>query len=91
MFFVVLGTVLGLMHLYVWKRLIKDTTKGRARWMCTVGLVGVGMASALGPPDLLRLPVRLRRLDPDLVAIVGDLVDGTVEELGTARLDRCRT
>ncbi len=78
------------------------------------------MANALGPPDLLRVPVRLRRLDPafngfriavvsdihlgplagrahterivamingtepDLVAIVGDLVDGTVEELGSA-------
>ena len=86
----------------------------------SVGLVGVGAASALGPPDLLRVPVRLRRLDPafngfriavvsdvhlgpllgrahterivtmineaepDLVAIVGDLVDGTVEELGAA-------
>ena len=213
MFFVVLGTVLGLMHLYVWKRLIKDTTRGRTRWVCTavlvalllwlvatlllprllgwrepawlawpgyvwfglvvylfltllvlepvrlalrgwakrkpspttaaepaamnrrlflaragavaagaasVGVVAVGMVSALGPPDLLRLPVRLRRLDPafsgfriavvsdihlgplagrahterivrminqaepDLVAIVGDLVDGTVEELGAA-------
>ena len=86
----------------------------------SVGLVGVGAANALGPPDLLQLPVRLRRLDPafrgfriavvsdihlgplagrahterivetineaapDLVAIVGDLVDGTVEELGAA-------
>jgi hypothetical protein len=86
----------------------------------SVGLVGVGAANALGPPDLLRVPVRLRRLDPafngfriavvsdvhlgplagrahtqrivtmineaepDLVAIVGDLVDGTVEELGSA-------
>jgi predicted MPP superfamily phosphohydrolase len=213
MFIVVLGTVLGLMHLYVWKRLIKDTTLGRLRWALTagfvgllvilvatlllprifgwrespwlawpgyvwfglivylfltllvfepirialrgwvkrrppdatepthqamdrriflartsavaagaaaVGLVGVGMATALGPPDLLRVPVRLRRLDPafngfrialvsdihlgplagrghterivaminetepDLVAIVGDLVDGTVSELGSA-------
>ena len=212
MFIVILGTVLGLMHLYVWKRLIKDTTRGRPRWVLTagfvgllvllvatlllpqdhrvagvgvarmarirlvrsdrlpvshsagvragpyclarlgeaqvaaqrlsrtqqamnrrvflartsavaagvasVGLVGVGVANALGPPDLLRVPVRLRRLDPafngfriavvsdihlgplagrahterivaminetepDLVAIVGDLVDGTVEELG---------
>lgn len=26
MFIVILGAVLGLMHLYVWKRLIKDTT-----------------------------------------------------------------
>ena len=86
----------------------------------SVGLVGVGTATALGPPELLRVPVRLRRLDrafngfriavvsdihlgplsgrahterivrmineaePDLVAIVGDLVDGTVEELGPA-------
>ena len=86
----------------------------------SVGLVGVGMDNALGPPHLLRLPVRLRRLDPlfngfriavvsdihlgplagrthterivrmineaepDLVAIVGDLVDGTVAELGSA-------
>jgi uncharacterized protein len=88
--------------------------------VASVGLVGVGAANALGPPDLLRVPVRLGRLDPafngfriavvsdihlgplsgrahterivrminetspDLVAIVGDLVDGTVEELGSA-------
>jgi predicted MPP superfamily phosphohydrolase len=213
MFIVILGTVLGLMHCYIWKRLIKDTSRGGARWaltavfaallvllVCTlllprlfgwrepawlawpgyvwfglivylflsllvtepvrialrrwtnsrptdvteadeqsmnrrmfvartgavaagvasVTLVGVGMASALGPPDVLRVPVRLRRLDPafdgfriavvsdihlgplagrahterivaminetepDLVAVVGDLVDGTVEELGSA-------
>ncbi|MGE2691390.1 metallophosphoesterase [Mycolicibacterium pulveris] len=213
MFIVVLGTVLALMHLYLWKRLIKDTTEpGRTRWILTavlvalaallsatlvlprvigldsawyawpgyfwfglaaylfltllvtepvrlllrgwvkrdapkvqnghepainrrvflarasavtagavsVGLVGVGGARALGPPDLLQLPMHLRRLDPafngfriavvsdihlgplagrahterivemingaepDLVAIVGDLVDGTVEELGPA-------
>jgi uncharacterized protein len=86
----------------------------------TTGLVGVGLANALGPPDLLRVPVRLRRLDPslagfriavvsdihlssllgrahteritrminesepDLVAIVGDLADGTPEELRSA-------
>ena len=215
MFIVVLGSILGLMHVYVWKRLIKDTTtRGRIGWILTavlvalmtllfatlilprvfgmprsswfawpgfiwfgllvylflallvlepvrlalrgwtkrkpapaaesqepqamnrrmflaragvvaagassVGLVGVGMANTLGPPDLLQVPVRLRRLDPafngfriavvsdihlgpltgrahterivrmineaqpDLVAIVGDLVDGTVEELGSA-------
>ena len=213
MFIVSLGTVLALMHLYVWKRLIKNTSGGRIRWMLTaifltllallvatlflprllgwrespwvawpgfvwfglvvylflmllvleplrlalrgwvkrspphspepetqamnrrvflarasavaagaasVGLVGVGMDNALGPPHLLRLPVRLGRLDPlfngfriavvsdihlgplagrthterivrmineaepDLVAIVGDLVDGTVAELGSA-------
>ena len=226
MFFVVLSAVLGLMTFYVWKRLVKDTTRpGRRRWALTavligltmllvatlilprvigvteaawfawpgylwfalvvylfltllalepvrlalrgwakrkplkatattttepavedeptaspavnrrvflaragavaagaasVSLVGVGAATALGPPDLLRVPVRLRRLDPafngfriavvsdihlgplagrahterivrminetepDLVAIVGDLVDATVEELGPA-------
>lgn len=86
----------------------------------SVGVVGVGMANALGPPDLLRVPIRLSKLDPafngfriavvsdihlgplsgrahterivrminetspDMVAIVGDLVDGTVEELGPA-------
>lgn len=215
MFIVVLGTVLVLMHLYVWKRLIKDTTRGRTRWVlsglfigliailiatlvlpraaglheqswlawpgylwfgvvvylfltllvlepvrlalrrwvrqetpehqeedatppamnrriflarasavaagaASVGLVGVGVANAMGPPNLLRVPVRLRRLDPafngfriavvsdihlgplagrahterivamingtepDLVAVVGDLVDGTVDEFGSA-------
>jgi uncharacterized protein len=226
MFIVILSAVLGLMHLYLWKRLVKDTTRpGRTRWLLTavlvglatlllatlilprvigvtesawfawpgyiwfallaylfltllvlepvrlalrgwvkrkllqastttatepaaedeatlsqamsrrvflarasavaagaasVSLVGVGAASALGPPDLIALPVRLRKLDPvfngfriavvsdihlgplsgrahterivrminetapDLVAIVGDLVDRTVEELGPA-------
>jgi uncharacterized protein len=215
MFVVLLGALLGLLHLYLWKRLVKDTTRpGRTRRVLTVvlvalavlvvatlvlprvigptastwfawpgyiwfalvvylflvlvvlelprlalrgwvrrepapaddppaapavnrrvflarasavaagaasvSLVGVGMANALGPPDLLRVPVRLRKLDPafngfriavvsdihlgplsgrahterivrminetspDLVAIVGDLVDGTVEELGAA-------
>lgn len=88
--------------------------------VASVGLVGSGMVTALGRPDLLTVPVRLRRLDsafdgfriavvsdihlgpligrrhterlvrmineaePDLVAIVGDLVDGTVAELGSA-------
>lgn len=221
MFIVILGAVLALIHVYLWKRLIKDTTRaGRTRWILTavlialaalllaalilprqvgmaesawfawpgyiwfalaaymflillvlepvrlalrgrarrkppsttassstevpatpmvmnrrvflarasavtagaasVGLVAVGAENALGPPDLLHVPVRLRRLDaafqdfriavvsdihlgplagrahterivamineskPDLVAIVGDLVDGTVEELGPA-------
>lgn len=86
----------------------------------STGLVGFGMVNALGPPDLLRVPVSLRRLDPafagfriavvsdihlssllgrahteritrmineaepDLVAIVGDLADGTPEELRSA-------
>ncbi len=223
MFIVILSAVLGLMHLYLWKRLIKDTTRpGRLRWILTavlvalaalliatlvlprvvgltesgsfawpgylwfglvvylfltllvlepirlalrrwtkqkprqpttapattdpaagkapplnrrvflaqasavaagaasVGLVGVGVASAVGPPNVLQVPVRLRKLDPafsgfriavvsdihlgplsgrahterivgmineaapDLVAVVGDLVDGTVDEFGPA-------
>jgi uncharacterized protein len=222
LFIVILSAVLGLMHIYLWKRLVKDTTRpGRTRWalsavlvalamllvatlilprtigitesawfawpgyfwfallfylfltllvlepvrlalrgwvkrtpptavaqpraeekpiapptldrrvflaragavaagVASVGLVGIGASSALGPPDVLRVPVRLRRLDqafqgfriavvsdihlgtlagrahterivrminetePDLVAIVGDLVDGTVAELGPA-------
>ncbi|GJF17284.1 metallophosphatase [Mycolicibacterium cyprinidarum] len=215
MFFVVLASILGLLHVYVWKRMVKDTTRpGRTRWLLSVvlmalmtlllatligprifgvaesswyawpgyfwfglivylflallvlepvrlavrmtrrwrtrecatdapvvsldrriflaragataagaaavGLVGTGAVSALGPPNMLRVPVRLRHLDPvfdgfriavvsdihlgpllgrahterivgminetepDLVAVVGDLVDGTVQELGAA-------
>lgn len=210
MFFLILGTVLGSMHLYVWKRLVKDTTgPGRVRRGLTValvgllvlvcaavllprrigpteaawfawpgylwfglvvylvlallalepvrllarpwvrrtpqqaragmdrrvflaraagavagvasaGVVGYGVTTALGRPERLQVPVRLAGLDPelggyriavvsdihlgplagrahaerlvrmineaepDLVAIVGDLVDGTVAELGPA-------
>src|SRR5690349_4769516 len=213
MFVVILGAVLVLIHVYVWKRLVKDTVRGRTRWALTgvlsvlaallfgtlllprllgfrepewfawpgylwfglvvylfltllvlepfrlalrrwvkqkpaadepaespamnrrlflarasaaaagaasVSLVGVGVSNAMGAPNLLQVPVRLRRLDPvfngfriavvsdihlgplagrshterivaminetepDLVAVVGDLVDGTVAELGSA-------
>jgi predicted MPP superfamily phosphohydrolase len=102
------------------RRMFIARTSAVAAGVASVGLVGVGAATALGPPDLLQVPVRLRRLDPafrgfriavvsdihlgplagrahterivdtinaaepDLVAIVGDLVDGTVEELGAA-------
>lgn len=88
--------------------------------VAAVGVVGVGAATALGPPRVLDVPVRLRRLAaefdgyriavvsdihlgplvgrahterivrrinesrPDLVAVVGDLVDGTVAKLGPA-------
>ena len=32
MFIVVLGSILALMHLYIWKRMVKDTTRpGRVR------------------------------------------------------------
>ena len=41
MFIVVLGTVLALMHAYVWKRLIKDTTAGRVRVALSAVLVAL--------------------------------------------------
>lgn len=102
------------------RRVFLARTGAVAAGVASAGLVGLGAANALGPPDLLRVPVRLRRLDPafngfriavvsdihlgplagrahterivrmineaapDLVAIVGDLVDGTVAELGRA-------
>ncbi len=102
------------------RRLFLARTSAVAAATASVALVGMGASIALGPPDLLRMPVRLRRLDmafngfriavvsdihlgslsgrahterivrminetePDLVAIVGDLVDGTVEQLGSA-------
>jgi predicted MPP superfamily phosphohydrolase len=102
------------------RRLFLARASAVAAGAASVGLVGTGVVSALGPPDVLRVPVRLRRLDPalagfriavvsdihlgplagrahterivaminetrpDLVAIVGDLVDGSVEELGPA-------
>lgn len=102
------------------RRVFIARTAAVAAGAASVGLVGVGAATALGPPQILHIPVRLRRLDPafdgfriavlsdvhlgplagrayterivrmineqepDLVAIVGDLVDGTVEELGYA-------
>jgi uncharacterized protein len=102
------------------RRLFIARATAAAAGAASVGVVGFGAATALGPPDLLRVPVRLRRLDPafdgfriavvsdihlgplagrahterivrminetepDLVAIVGDLVDGTVAELGPA-------
>ncbi|WP_137148710.1 metallophosphoesterase [Mycolicibacterium sp. CR10] len=102
------------------RRMFLARTGAVAAGAAAVGLVGVGVTRALGPPDVLRVPVRLSRLDPafsgfrvavvsdihlgpllgrahterivrminetepDLVAIVGDLVDGTVAELGAA-------
>ncbi|MGA5466122.1 metallophosphoesterase [Mycobacterium sp. NPDC050041] len=102
------------------RRLFLARAGAVAAGAASVSLVGVGAARALGPPDVLAVPVRLRRLDPaftgfriavvsdihlgplagrrhterivetingaepDLVAIVGDLVDGSVAELGPA-------
>ena len=58
----------------------------------SVGLVGVGMASALGPPDLLRVPVRLRRLDPAFngfrIAVVSDIHLGPLAGPRAHRADR---
>jgi hypothetical protein len=43
----------------------------------SAALVGVGTATAVGPPDLLRVPVRLRRLDAAFngfrIAVVSDI------------------
>jgi uncharacterized protein len=102
------------------RRLFLARASAAAAGAASVGFVGFGAATALGPPDLLRVPVRLRNLDPaftgfriavvsdihlgplsgrahterivaminetspDLVAIVGDVVDGTVAQLGPA-------
>nr|WP_090338991.1 metallophosphoesterase [Mycolicibacterium malmesburyense]CRL67057.1 putative phosphohydrolase [Mycolicibacterium malmesburyense] len=102
------------------RRLFLARASAAAAGAASVGLVGFGTATALGPPDMLRVPVRLRGLDPafhgfriavvsdihlgpllgrahserivdminetapDLVAIVGDVIDGTVAELGSA-------
>ncbi|HEX2213873.1 MAG TPA: metallophosphoesterase [Mycobacterium sp.] len=102
------------------RRMFLARTSAVAVGVASAGLVGVGATTALGPPDLLRVPVRLRNLDPafadfriavvsdihlgplsgrahterivqmineaapDLVAIVGDVVDGTVGQLGSA-------
>jgi hypothetical protein len=88
--------------------------------LTTTGIVGYGVKSALGPPQLDRVQIPLARLpramdgtriavvsdihlgplvrpdharrivdlinsvDADIVTIVGDLVDGTVEELGVS-------
>ncbi|MBB2991172.1 hypothetical protein FHR72_002656 [Mycolicibacterium iranicum] len=102
------------------RRMFLARTGAVAVGVAAAGVTTVGAATALGPPDLLRVPVRLPRLDPafdgfriavvsdihlgpllgrrhterivrmineaepDLVAVVGDLVDGTVQELGAA-------
>ena len=42
MFIAVLGAILGLVHIYLWKRLVKDTTRpGRTRWILTALLVAL--------------------------------------------------
>ena len=102
------------------RRTFLARTTALAAGAASVGLVGFGVSRALGTPDLLQVPIQLRRLDPafngfriavvsdihlgpllgrahterivgminetnaDLVAVVGDLVDGTVGQLGHA-------
>ncbi|MFB1295356.1 metallophosphoesterase [Mycobacterium sp. pW049] len=102
------------------RRMFLARTAAVTAGVAAVGVTGFGVARALGPPDVLRIPVRLPSLDPafngfriavvsdihlgpllgrahterivrminetepDLVAVVGDLVDGTVEQLGAA-------
>jgi hypothetical protein len=102
------------------RRLFLARGAGLVAGAASASLVGYGLSSALGTPDLLRVPVALNRLDPalagfriavvsdihlsailrrshterivrminesepDLVAIVGDLADGTVADLGDA-------
>ncbi|MGU3654605.1 metallophosphoesterase [Mycolicibacterium sp. A43C] len=102
------------------RRVFLARTGAAAAGAAATGLVGYGAATALGPPNVLQVPIRLNRLDPafngfriavvsdihlgpllgrshteriveminrtdaDLVAIVGDLVDGTVDKLGHA-------
>jgi uncharacterized protein len=102
------------------RRLFLARGVGVVAGVASASLVGSGLVSALGPPELLRVKVPLRRLDPslagfriavvsdihlsallrrshaerivrminesspDLVAIVGDLADGTVADLRSA-------
>lgn len=102
------------------RRVFLARATATAAGAAAVGVAGYGATRALGPPDVLDVPVRLRKLGaelqgfriavvsdvhlgsllgrshterivrmineakPDAVAIVGDLVDGTVEELGYA-------
>jgi len=105
---------------YLSRRLFLGRAVAVTAGVAAVGLVGTGVATALGPPRVKRVQIPLARLprsadglrialvsdihlgplngagrtrriveiinglDADLVAIVGDLVDGTVEELGPA-------
>jgi predicted MPP superfamily phosphohydrolase len=102
------------------RRIFLARASAVAAGAASVTLVGFGSSTAIGPPNVLQVPIRMPRLDqafngfriavvsdihlgplsgrsrterivrlineaePDLVAIVGDLVDGTVEELGRA-------
>ena len=102
------------------RRLIIARTVAIGAGLASVGFVGSGVGTALGPPQLKRIQIPLARLprsadglrialvadihlgplrgfshtrrivdminnwDADVVAVVGDLVDGSVAELGPA-------
>ena len=62
MFIVILAAILALIHLYLWKRLVKDTTRaGRVRRILTAVLLGLlallfATLVALGPLVARRAP-----------------------------------
>jgi uncharacterized protein len=100
------------------RRLLLGRTAAAVVGIGAVAITGFGVRTALGPPNMMRVPVRLPKLpssmsgfriavvsdihvgpllgrdhtarivrminaaEPDMVAIVGDLVDGTVDEMG---------
>ena len=102
------------------RRLLLGRSLAITAGVASVAATGIGMVQALGPPDLKRVPIRLRKLpasmngfriavvsdihlgpllgrahterivrmingtNADLVAVVGDLVDGSVAKLGPA-------
>ena len=73
------------------RRVFLARTSAAAAGAASVGLVGVGAATALGPPDVLQVPVRLRRLDPAFngfrIAVVSDIHLGPLSG-GAHRADR---
>ncbi|MCV7191744.1 metallophosphoesterase [Mycolicibacterium brumae] len=102
------------------RRLLVNRATAAVAAVVSVAVVGVGISTAMGPPNLLTVPIRLQGLnpafdgyriamvndvhlgvfsnraqterivamvndtDPDLVVIVGDLVDDTVGHLAPA-------
>lgn len=83
MFFVILSSVLLVMHLYVWKRMARDTTRpGRARW----ALTGVVIALAALLVATLMLPRLLDIREPQWLAWIGYLWFGVVFYLMLALL-----
>ena len=83
MFFVILSSVLTLMHLYVWKRVARDTTRpGRARWALTGVVVALGVLLVA----TLILPRALDTPEPRWLAWLGYVWFGAVVYLVLALL-----